>query len=145
MPNLNIDRETADLLTASAEMLLAALVARSKRIDPERLLSASAELQAYKMETVLHQLAQGDPPPWSGLDKSVRNAILTLAEALVVAPTAEKADDTYRQLMDLANAAALPSTPSPRHDRLSQIQNAHDAATAAVRMVQSRAKPRARS
>lgn len=112
MPTLIVDTEQAALIQVSVEMLQAALRARSARANPEKIITDSLALQANKLEVVMAQLSAPEPPEFSLLDASTKNAILGTIALLHDAPKGADLDNLWRQLRRLAITPGL-SIPAP--------------------------------
>lgn len=80
---LIIDSEQAELLRLGGEVILGALNARIARADPDRIISASHELQRIKLHNLLEQLQDRRILPLAALPKIARGqldyAVKTLA------------------------------------------------------------------
>src|SRR5690606_26905349 len=99
----------ADLMETAFVMLEAALTARSKRADPEKIITDSLKLQGMKLATVRQLLRAPEPPKWSELDGEARNRILARLAALKAAPESSAADAHFNKLRAMVNAPALPA------------------------------------
>lgn len=109
MPMVYVDTEAADLVEAAVQMLEAALTARTKRADPEQVISNSLKLQAHKLESFRAQLRSKAPPPLSGMEEPLRRKALSAAKGLVEAKTPDAADQHWRNIVGLVHAAQGPS------------------------------------
>lgn len=109
MPSLYLDSEQADLIEAACAMLEAALTARVKRADPEKVISNSLQLQAHKLSTVRAQLAAGEPPPWHALNESLKSRALALMSDLAQGKDQTSKEHAWRALRALVNAPHLPT------------------------------------
>lgn len=105
MPHAYLDTEQAELLIGSATMLQMALQARVKRADPEKIISNSLVLQANKLESVIAQLAQPDPPTWRELTEEEQTSFLALCSLMVKAKSYEIQTSLYDHLCARARAA----------------------------------------
>lgn len=110
MPVLILDTEQAELIGIASEMQKAALLARSRRADPDGIISQGMELQASKLQTVLDGLKAPEPPDWSGLDAGLKRRARDLLQQLALDRGDPSADDAWRELRSLINAPGF----SPR-------------------------------
>lgn len=78
MPVAIMDTEAAELVIAATVMFSAALTARTRRADPEKILSNSLTLQANKLVTVIAQLEAGDPPEWDHMTQAKQDELTGL-------------------------------------------------------------------
>lgn len=108
MPVLIIDTEQAELIEVAITMLEGALTARTRRADPEKIISKSLDLQAIKLKTVRTLMAQGDPPAWSDLPQGDRTRVLSTLSALSEVKNMGERDALYKRLRELVNAPGLP-------------------------------------
>lgn len=60
----NADEESVDLMEAAAEMSIAALRARSRRVDPDGVISASHGMSAVKLREALGELRAPHIKEW---------------------------------------------------------------------------------
>lgn len=108
MPALVIDTEQAELIEIAVTMLEAALTARTRRADPEAIISNSLKLQSNKLATVRALLKAPDPPDWSKLSPTFTQRALSLFENVTHAEDPETADAHWRLLRALINAPGFP-------------------------------------
>jgi hypothetical protein len=109
MPTIMIDAEQADLIEVAITMLEAALRARSKRIDPGKVISNSLALQGNKLATVRTLLAAGEPPNWSNLDPVLRKKAMLAIEIIINTDGGQAADAAWHQLRGISAAPAFPA------------------------------------
>ena len=105
MKFLNLDDEQAAMLIDAADLSVRFLLHRSARIDPDRILSKAAELQANKLENVRAQLAQPEIAGWADIQSTSQHAILKAADDLLRAKDAAALNIAWRQLLAAAVAA----------------------------------------
>ena len=111
MPTLLIDTEAAALIDVATTMLQSALRARSERADPEKIITDSLQLQANKLEVVMAQLYQPDPPDFSRLDSALRSQAIDLMQRLAADPLRSDRDALWNQLRRLAVTPGFPARP----------------------------------
>jgi len=83
MPVIYADEEASALLVISTQMMHAALVARSQRADPDRILTDAAALQAHKLGDVLADLLAPEPFDWEQAPDEVKLQFQALADLLL--------------------------------------------------------------
>lgn len=79
---LNLDSEQADLVKAANEMMHAAMDARARRMDPDDIVSKTAQMSRAKCESVMSQLHLGPLLDWPDLSRERALQILTLCKVL---------------------------------------------------------------
>lgn len=110
MKALYVDTEQADLIDAAVEMAHAALLARSKRADPDRIISDSHKLMANKLHSVRAQLAAPDAPEWPDLAEPFRAKALNLMRTILAEPKSANATAAWKSLRALTEGPdVLPS------------------------------------
>lgn len=77
---LVLDDEQGDLLAAGFAAIDAVLAARILRADPDRIVSASLELQRNKVAAVNYQLRIGPLPRWLDLEEPERARMVDLLD-----------------------------------------------------------------
>lgn len=82
---LILDTEQADLLDAANQMMIAAMEARARRIDPDEWVSKTAQMTRAKCESVKAQLDLGPLPDWPNLSLERQLQVLTLCQAMTEA------------------------------------------------------------
>lgn len=120
MKFLHLDEEQASMLVDAAACSIAFLEHRSKRIDPNGLLSAAAELQANKMLNIKAQLEEPAIPTWTGMHPMSRTSILNLCNLLITIDEPDELDHIWSKLM----SAVVASRPSAQAEQ-EQSSDAH--------------------
>lgn len=82
MPLLMIDSEQGDLVEIAVQMMHAALGARAKRRDPDRLITDSMVLQQHKLTSVLNRLKQSDPIEWDEMTPDEQAGAILIIQAI---------------------------------------------------------------
>lgn len=108
MPMLFIDDEQAELLDIASEMMAGALLARSRRADPDRIITDSHKLQANKLAAVRAQLKAKAPPHLSQLHEAFQAKALNLMRTIIAEPKSSNADRAWVSLRGMVNSADLP-------------------------------------
>ncbi len=87
-------------------MFHAALTARSRRADPEKIISNSLILQTHKLASVRDALRAGEPPPFGQMAEPLRRKALATAKALATTHEPAEADRHWETLRGLLVAAS---------------------------------------
>lgn len=95
---LVLDTEQADLMEASAVMMHAALDARARRMDPDKIISTSAGMSRAKLDSVLAQIRLGPLLDLSDFEFSMRDSIFKLATALAAETDLDRQDEIWQAL-----------------------------------------------
>lgn len=98
---LILDTEQADLVDAANQMMIAAMEARARRIDPDEWVSKTAKMTRAKCESVKAQLDLGPLLDWDKLAVNRKLEIRKLAKALLDAETEEQENTFYSGLRAL--------------------------------------------
>lgn len=141
MPVLIVDTEQASLVRTAVEMLTAALMARSQRADPEKIISDSLALQANKLATVLAELDQPDPPEWSNLDASLRRTALNAMHLLATEPKQDGANALWAELRRVAITPGFAPAAQARHQPVSTVPAGSDPQSPDLRAMQQQPEP----
>lgn len=95
---LVLDTEQADLMEASAVMMHAALDARARRMDPDKIISTSAAMSRAKLDSVLAQIHLGPLLDLTDYTFDDRDRIFRLIIALSAEDDLEKQDEIWKAL-----------------------------------------------
>ena len=95
---LVLDTEQSDLMEASAVMMHAALDARARRMDPDKIISTSAGMSRAKLDSVLAQIRLGPLLDLSDFEFSMRSSIFKLATALAAETDLDRQDEIWQAL-----------------------------------------------
>jgi len=98
MPIIWFDTEQAELTQAAIVMMRAALVARSDRADPEKVITNSMRLQANKLASIEHQLNNPEPLDWAALPRELRDQLHNHMLVLTHAHPPQVQEQAYRTL-----------------------------------------------
>ena len=82
MPLIHVDTEAAELVELALTMMSGALEARSRRADPDRIITDSLKLQANKLTGVREALRNREPAEWAELNEAARKQVRTFCEIL---------------------------------------------------------------
>lgn len=77
---INVDDESLELLEAAAEMSMAALRARARRVDPDDLISRSHKMSEFKVGECFRQLRAGPPSSWDELTSQQKTLTITMMQ-----------------------------------------------------------------
>lgn len=108
MPMMWIDQEQAELIDAAVEMYHAALAARARRVDPEKIISNSLILQTHKLATVRAHLKAGAPRPWDQLPEVYKTKAIHAMTMLVEAVPGADENAAWEALRVLCLGPDLP-------------------------------------
>jgi hypothetical protein len=97
MKIVTMDDEAADLMHAGMEMAHAALEARSRRVDPEGIISNSFGMSKVKTRDIMRQLNAPPLCEFHELNPKDRHLVMTLAAALLAEETAEMRNVIWRK------------------------------------------------
>lgn len=103
-----VDAEQAELIEAAVAMLEAALRSRSKRRDPDQIISNSLILQGNKLATVRQLLAMPEPPDWPNLEPGVAAKAIRAMRTMLENSDAAKRTAAWKELRALAIAPGFP-------------------------------------
>lgn len=95
---LVLDTEQADLMEASAVMMHAALDARARRMDPDKIISTSAGMSRAKLDSVLAQIRLGPLLDLTDYTFDDRERIFRLINALSTEVDLERQDEIWKAL-----------------------------------------------
>lgn len=95
---LVLDTEQSDLLEASAVMMHAALDARARRMDPDKIISTSAGMSRAKLDSVLAQIRLGPLLDLTDYAFDDRERIFRLINALSTEVDLERQDEIWKAL-----------------------------------------------
>jgi hypothetical protein len=95
---LVLDTEQSDLLEASAVMMHAALDARARRMDPDKIISTSAGMSRAKLDSVLAQIRLGPLLDLTDYTFDDRERIFRLINALSTEVDLERQDEIWKAL-----------------------------------------------
>jgi hypothetical protein len=108
MPTIIVDTEQAALIEAACAMLEAALTARVKRVDPDKVISNSLALQSNKLATVRQLLKMPDAPRWTGLDIALKQKASRAMAVLLSNSPDQACDKSWDTLRGVIVAPAYP-------------------------------------
>jgi len=115
MPVIHVDTEQAELVEVAISMLEAALTARTRRADPDKIISNSLTLQASKLATVRQLLSLPEPPPYSQLSPALRELADNLLWRLHTGIDGAEKDATFERLRGVLVAPAFPTPGAAGH------------------------------
>lgn len=98
---LILDTEQADLVDAANQMMIAAMEARARRIDPDEWVSKTAKMTRAKCESVKAQLDLGPLPEWPDLSLERQLQVLKLSQAITEADNDQEKAIIYSGLRAL--------------------------------------------
>lgn len=124
MPVAIMDSEAAELVVVATTMLSAALVARTRRADPEKILSNSLILQAHKLSTVIAQLEAGDPPEWDHMTQNRQDELRALFQMATADDFKAGRVQIVGRIRALLNAVHFPGEEPQGRLPLSEVQAA---------------------
>lgn len=95
---LVLDTEQADLMEASAVMMHAALDARARRMDPDKIISTSAGMSRAKLDSVLAQIRLGPLLDLTDYTFDDRERIFRLINALSTEVDLGRQDEIWKAI-----------------------------------------------
>jgi len=78
-----MDGEQLELFEAAMEMAHAALAARARRVDPEKIISQSLEMSRIKTAHMIEQAKLPITTSWLDLGESQRETVINSARAII--------------------------------------------------------------